>query len=192
MHVCFTISSVSLIYLNVTILSEYLPHKWKYVIGWNLSVFPYKLLSLILKILTSLTTIACHQQQSAHHLHNSVSYSTFLLRARHASKKVTPYHISCAILRIQIFVATPRSRRLLMLNAHPKHHSLWYKVQNMNTLFSLVDAAHIDIYLPVISHHNTKLTTVYIKSHSASLEYIAYAHYFTDSMLMSHVDVVRV
>ena len=58
----------------------------------------------------------------------------------------------------------------------------------MNTLFSLVDAAHIDIYLPVTSHHNTKLTTVYIKSHSASLEYIAYAHHFTNSMLMSHVD----
>lgn len=126
MHVCFTISSVSLIYLNVTnsIPSEYLPHKWKYVIGWNLSVFPYKLLSLILKILTSLTTIACHQQQSAHHLHNSVSYSTFLLRARHASKKVTPYHISCAILRIQIFVATPRSRRVLMLHTPEASQSL--------------------------------------------------------------------
>ena len=48
----------------------------------------------------------------------------FYLRARHASKKVTPYHISCAILRIQIFVATPRSRRVLMLHTPEASQSL--------------------------------------------------------------------
>ncbi len=57
---------------------------------------------------------------------------------------------------------------------------------NINTLFTLVDAAHIDISLT--SHHNIITPAVYIKSHSASLKYNAYAHYSTNSMLMSHVD----
>ena len=56
----------------------------------------------------------------------------------------------------------------------------------MNTLFSLVDAAHIDISRT--SHPNIITPTVYIKSHSASLKYITYAHYSTNSMLKSHVN----
>ena len=85
---------------------------------------PLQATSLTLKLLTSLTTIAYHQQQSAHHLHNSVSYSTFLLACTSCIQKGYTYHISCAILRIQIFVATPRSRRVLMLHTPEASRSL--------------------------------------------------------------------
>ena len=87
----FTISSVSLIHLHVTIWT--LPHKCKYIIGCNISISPYKLLSLTLNILTTLTTIACH---SAHHLHSSVSYTIVLCACTSCICKVILNRISCA------------------------------------------------------------------------------------------------
>ena len=74
-----------------------LQHKWKYIIGCNISIFPYKLLSWTLTILTSLPTIACHQQYySTSPIQLSASYAIVLFACTSCICKVLLYRISYA------------------------------------------------------------------------------------------------
>ena len=139
-----------------------LPHEWKYIIGCHISIFPSKLPSLTLHVLTWLPTIACHQQYySTSPIQLSVSYAIVLFACSTCICKViysTASHTQ--VHQITIFMALSSSQRIFMLNAHTKHHNMWYQVQNIHTLFSFVDAAHIDVFLT--SHHNIITPTVNI------------------------------
>ena len=74
-----------------------LPHNWRYTIGCNISIFPYKLLSWTLTILTSLPTIACHQQyHSTSPIQLSASYAIVLFACTSCICKVLLYRISYA------------------------------------------------------------------------------------------------